>query len=44
LAKDGSLSSDELERTEKELDKITHDQVATIDQLLTHKEHELLQV
>jgi ribosome recycling factor len=44
LAKDGSLSTDELERIEKELDKITHDQVATIDQLLSHKEHELLQV
>jgi ribosome recycling factor len=44
LAKDGSLSTDELERVEKDLDKITHDQVAAIDQLLTHKEHELLQV
>ncbi len=44
LQKDGSIGSDELERIEKELDKITHDQVGTIDQLLTHKEQELLQV
>jgi ribosome recycling factor len=44
LAKDGSLSTDELERIEKDLDKITHDEVATIDQLLAHKERELLQV
>ena len=34
LQKDGELSTDELERVEKELEKITHDQVALIDQLL----------
>jgi ribosome recycling factor len=44
LQKDGSLSTDELERIEKELEKVTHDQVGTIDQLLSHKEQELLQV
>ena len=44
LQKDGSLSTDELERVEKELDKITQEQVAAIDQLLAHKERELLQV
>lgn len=44
LEKDGSLSSDELERVEKELDKVTHDQVAAVDQLLAHKEKELLEV
>jgi len=44
LEKDGSLSSDELERGEKELEKITHEQVANIDQLLAHKERELLEV
>jgi ribosome recycling factor len=44
LQKDGSLSSDELERVERELDKITHEQVSAIDQLLAHKERELLQV
>jgi ribosome recycling factor len=44
LQKDGSLSTDELERVEKELEKITQDQVSHIDQLLTQKERELLQV
>ncbi len=44
LHKDGSLSTDELERVEKELEKITHDQVAAIDQMLSQKERELLQV
>jgi ribosome recycling factor len=44
LQKDGELSTDELERVEKELEKITHEQVAVIDQLLAHKEQELLQV
>ncbi len=44
LQKDGSLSTDELERVEKELEKITHEQVSAIDQLLVQKERELLQV
>ncbi|MDA8293931.1 MAG: ribosome recycling factor [Actinomycetota bacterium] len=44
LVKDGELSSDELERVEKELDRITHDQVAAIDRLLAHKEQELLEI
>ncbi len=44
LEKDGSLSSDELDRREKELEKLTHEQVAAIDGLLAHKEQELLQV
>jgi len=44
LQKDGALSTDELERIEKELDKITQEQVAAIDQLLANKERELLQV
>jgi ribosome recycling factor len=44
LQKDGELSTDELERVEKDLEKITHEQVALIDQLLAHKEQELLQV
>jgi ribosome recycling factor len=44
LEKDGSISSDDLDRVEKELEKLTHDQVAAIDQVLAHKEHELLQV
>ena len=44
LQKDGALSTDELERVEKELEKITHEQVRAIDQLLAQKERELLQV
>ena len=44
LQKDGSLSTDELERVEKELEKITHEQVGTIDRVLAQKEQELLQV
>ncbi len=42
--KDGLISSDELERAEKELDKLTHDYVAEIDKLFAHKEAELLEV
>ena len=44
LEKDGTLSSDQLERIEKDLDKLTHEQVVAIDQLLAHKEQELLAV
>jgi ribosome recycling factor len=44
LEKEGSLSSDDLERTEKDLEKITHEQVAVIDNVLAHKERELLEV
>ena len=43
LEKDGDISSDELERAEKELEKITHDHVAEIDRMLQHKEQELLE-
>ncbi len=44
LEKDGDLSSDELERAEKEMEKITQTYVAEIDRMLEHKEHELLEV
>jgi ribosome recycling factor len=44
LQKDGTLSTDELDRVEKDLEKITHEQVSAIDQLLAQKERELLQV
>ncbi len=44
LEKDGDISSDELERAEKELEKVTHDFVAEIDRMLQHKEQELLEV
>jgi ribosome recycling factor len=44
LEKDGDISSDDLERAERELEKITHDHVAEIDRVLQHKEQELLEV
>jgi ribosome recycling factor len=44
LEKDGDISSDELDRAEKELEKLTHEYVAEIDRLLEHKEKELLSV
>ena len=44
LEKDGDISSDELERAEKEMEKITHEYVAEIDRMLVHKEQELLEV
>jgi ribosome recycling factor len=44
LEKDGSITSDELERIEKELEKVTHGQVGKIDEMLSHKERELLAV
>jgi ribosome recycling factor len=43
LEKDGDLSRDELERIEKDLEKVTHDVVAEVDVLLQHKERELLE-
>ncbi|MGH9104963.1 MAG: ribosome recycling factor [Acidimicrobiales bacterium] len=42
LEKDGDLSSDELDRAERELDKLTHDHTSEVDRLLAHKEQELL--
>jgi ribosome recycling factor len=44
LEKAGDLSRDELDRIEKDLEKATHEVVAEVDQLLSHKEHELLEV
>jgi len=44
MQKDGELSTDELERVEKDLDKLTQDHVAAIDRLLAHKEQELLEI
>jgi ribosome recycling factor len=44
LEKEGDITSDDLERAEKDLDKLTQDQVADIDRLLQHKEQELLEV
>ena len=42
LEKDGDISSDDLERAEKELDHITADNVAEIDRILQNKHDELL--
>ncbi len=44
LEKDGEIGKDDLARSEKELEKITTDYVAKIDDLLKHKETELLEV
>jgi len=44
LEKDHGLSKDEIERLEKVLDKMTQDEVAQVDTLLSHKEQELLEV
>ena len=44
LEKDGSIGKDDLTRGEKELEKVTSDHVAKIDELLKHKEAELLEV
>jgi ribosome recycling factor len=41
---DGDISTDELDRAEKDLEKVTHDQVAEIDRMVQHKEAELLEV
>lgn len=42
--KASEISADELERAEKELDKLTHDTVDHIDRALARKEQELLEV
>lgn len=44
LEKDGDISSDELDRAEKDLERLTHEFVADIDRVLQHKEEELLVV
>ena len=44
LEKDGDITSDELDRAEKDLEKITQQAVADVDRLLAAKEHELLEV
>lgn len=44
MEKDGEISKDDLARAEKELEKITGDHTAKIDELLKHKEAELLEV
>ncbi len=42
--RDGEISADELDRAEKELEKVTHEHVDHIDAALGRKEQELLEV
>ena len=44
IRKDGDAGEDEVGRAEKDLDKSTHTYVAQIDELVKHKEGELLEV
>jgi ribosome recycling factor len=44
LEKDGEISKDDLDRAEKDLEKRTHEVVAEVDELLKHKEQELLSI
>jgi ribosome recycling factor len=44
IVKDGEAGEDDGRRAEKELDDLTHKYVVQIDELLKHKEAELLEV
>ena len=44
LVKSGDASEDEGHRAEREIDELTHTYVAQVDELLKHKEAELLEV
>jgi ribosome recycling factor len=44
LAKDGDVGEDDVRRAEKELDAMTHRYTGHVDELLEHKEAELLEV
>jgi ribosome recycling factor len=44
LAKDGEVGEDDANRAEKELERVTQKHVGDIDELLKHKEAELLEV
>ena len=44
IQKDGEAGEDEVVRAEKELDKITASYVSQVDELVKHKENELLEV
>ncbi len=44
IRKDGEAGEDEVSRAEKDLEKATHQYVAQIDELVKHKEGELLEV
>jgi ribosome recycling factor len=44
IVKDGEAGEDEVRRAEKDLEDLTHKYVAHVDELLKHKEAELLEV
>ncbi|MGH2710008.1 MAG: ribosome recycling factor [Actinomycetota bacterium] len=44
LKKDGEISEDDLNRSEKELQRLTDSHVAEIDEISGHKEQELMEV
>ena len=44
FTKEGEISEDDLARAEKDLEKITHDVIEEIDELLKRKEEELMEV
>ncbi|HUY86298.1 MAG TPA: ribosome recycling factor [Acidimicrobiales bacterium] len=44
LEKEGDISTDELERAEKELERLTHEFIGDVDKALATKEKELLEV
>ena len=44
LVKDGETGEDDGRRAEKELDDVTHRYVSVVDELVKHKEAELLEV
>jgi ribosome recycling factor len=44
LEKAHEISRDELDRTEKDLEKAVHEVIAEIDEMVVHKERELLEV
>jgi ribosome recycling factor len=44
LQKDGDVGEDDIRRAEKQLDDVTNKHAATIDDILKHKEAELLEV
>jgi ribosome recycling factor len=44
LSKNGDAGEDDVRRAERELDELTHNYVTQVDELLKHKEAELLEV
>ncbi len=44
VQKDGKITTDDLERAEKDLDKVTSEHIAELDKMLATKEKELLEV